>query len=168
MKRGIVVDTNVPVVANRQSAQASPECVLACVQRLGRITNEAESLVLDDQYLIVTEYIHNLASSGQPGVGDAFLKWVLTNWANPQRCQLVRITPLNGQKVTFQEFPAVPDLAGFDPSDRKFVAVALAHGQQSPILQAVDSKWWEFRDALHCNGVQVDFLCEQDIQRLLS
>lgn len=103
-----------------------------------------------------------MRSDGQPGEGDAFLKWVLTNQANPQRCEHVHINPTeNGNN--FAEFPEDPDLKAFDPSDRKFVAVALSHPDSPPILNAVDSDWWLFRDAFTRNGVHVEFLCPQDI-----
>ena len=164
MKRAIVVDTNVPVVANGRSEQASAECVTTCVQRLAHLKNDVEKLVLDDHWRIIKEYQNNLCSEGQPGVGDSFLKWVLTNHRNTERCDLVRITPTDGHETAFLEFPSDPDLEGFDPSDRKFVAVAVVHSQRPPILQATDSKWWHFRDAMSRNGVAVEFLCEEDIQ----
>ena len=59
-------------------------------------------------------------------------------------------------------------LEGFDPDDRKFIAVACAHPEKPPILQAVDSQWLDFRDALRENGVTVAFICEDDIQRLVE
>jgi len=165
----VVVDTNVAVVANGHSKQASPECAISCSQRLLGITNGKEKLALDDQREIINEYSRNLRSSGQPGAGDAFLKWVLTNLTNTGRCELVHITPVeNAPLKTFHEFPSDPALNNFDPDDRKFVAVALAHQQRPPILQAVDTKWWNFRDALLRNDVRVEFLCENDIRRIIA
>lgn len=151
----VVVDTNVPVVANGQSPQASADCVEACVQRLRQITSEG-TLVLDHDFYILGEYLRNLRSNGQPGVGDAFLKWALTNRTNPRRCTLVHIEPLGN---SFAEFPDSTDLAGFDLADHKFVAVALAHQGHPPILNAVDSDWWHYRKALESHGVAVEFLC---------
>ncbi|HSU82609.1 MAG TPA: hypothetical protein VLR69_09330, partial [Thermoanaerobaculia bacterium] len=54
-----------------------------------------------------------------------------------------------------------PDLAAFDPSDRKFVAVAVASGEQPEILNASDTDWWHHREALSRHGVEVRFLCPQ-------
>lgn len=159
-----VVDTNVPVVANGKSAQASPDCVLKCVESIGTVTKGGR-LVLDDGWLIIAEYTKHLAPSGQPGPGDAFLKWVLTNWTNPERCDLVPISPRKGTKTDFSEFPQDPKLRKFDPSDRKFVAVARAHPECPPILQAVDLKWWDYRRALKSHGVTVQFLCPKHVQR---
>jgi hypothetical protein len=165
----VVVDTNVAVVANGRSEQASPDCVLNCARQLRRITSGAEKLVLDDQWMIIREYQSNLRFSGQPGVGDAFLKWVLTNRYNAERCELVSITLIIDESgMTFEEFPSDPALSGFDRDDRKFVAVALAHSQKPPILEAVDTGWWVFRKALCRNGVKVKFVCEDDIRRLLA
>jgi hypothetical protein len=165
----VVVDTNVSVVANRQSRQASNNCFLTCVERLWRITNDEDRLVLDDSWRIIKEYKNNLQSSGQqPGIGEAFLKWVLTNRENPQRCDQIRINQVGNDDTTFAEFPFTDELAGFDRSDRKFVAVALSHPGNPTILQAVDSKWWGFRDALQANGVSVEFICESDIEHLYN
>ena len=162
----VVVDTNVPVVANGRSAQASPGCLLACIQRLDRVV-AAETVVLDDQWRIMREYLNNLRSSGQPGAGDRFLRWVLINVRNPERCEFVPITPIGGDDpddTDFAEFPDDLALAGFDPNDRKFVAVACAHPQRPPILEATDPDWWNFRHALRTYGVQIEFLCEQEVR----
>ncbi len=158
-----IVDTNVPVVANGRSEQASVESVNVCALQLKQITREGK-LVLDDRWRILREYMKYLSSSGQPGVGDAFLKWVFNNIANPARIEIVLITPINPNdpdNADFREFPDDPALASFDPSDRKFVAVCLAHSQHPPILNATDRDWWDFREALSVHGVQVRFLCEE-------
>ena len=164
----IIVDTNVPLVANGRADQASEDCVETCIDILMQITGGEVKLALDDQRRIVAEYRNKLNPDGFPGVGDAFLKWVEINWANPQQCELVSITPLDDLETDFQEFPADPALVDFDPDDRKFIAVALAHSENPPILQAVDSGWWNYRDALHRNGVTIDFICENDIRSMLN
>ncbi len=161
----VVVDTNVPVVANGKSEQASADCVQTCAERLGEIMRGEVKLVLDNRWIILGEYMQNLRSSGV-NVGDRFLGWVLRNWTNPEQCDLVSITPVNGSDNAFEEFPNDPALDGFDPADRKFIAVACAHLESPPILQAVDSKWLNFRDVFRQNGVTVEFICEDDIQRL--
>ena len=159
-----IVDTNVPVVANSHSEQASPDCVTACVNALQDITDSSERLVLDDDWAVIREYLANLRSDGQPGVGDAFLRWVLTNQANPARCELIAL-PVDAEGE-YEHFPKDHMLARFDPADRKFVALALAHPSRPRVLEAVDPDWWHHRRALHANGVVVQFLCPQDIARL--
>ena len=160
----VVVDTNVPKVANGFSEQASEDCVEICVDRLEQITKGEIKLALDDQRRIIDEYRRQLDPSGQPGFGDAFLKWVEINWTNPEWCDLVEITPVAGPKINFEEFPNDPDLEDFDDDDRKFVAVACAHPDNPPIWQAVDSKWRNFLDALQRNGVTVEYICEDYFQ----
>ena len=160
----VVVDTNVAVVANGHSPQASANCVAICINRLERIIRGEEKLALDDKWIILGEYLRNLRSSGEPGAGDNFLRWVLAN--KNQRCDLVPITPIDSSENEFEEFPDDPALADFDPDDRKFIAVAIAHPEKPLILQAVDSQWWDFRNALRENGIIVEFICEDDIQRL--
>ena len=80
-------------------------------------------------------------------------------------CDKIPITSIGGSNTEFDEFPVDPALAKFDDDDRKFVAVACAHSDKPPILQAVDSGWLHFHAALQQHGVRVEELCPQDVQR---
>ncbi len=75
------------------------------------------------------------------------------------------ITPSGAGDKTFVEFPTDLRLAKFDPSDRKFVATILASGEQAPIINAADTDWWDFRDALSDHGITVEFLCPELMTR---
>ena len=161
----VIVDTNVAVVANGKSEQASWDCEVSCIDKLLEITGGKLKLAVDDQRRIIDEYRNKLSPDGQPGVGDAFLKWVEINWTNEERCDRASITPVENSDTDFREFPEDPALQTFDPDDRKFIAVALAHPEQPPILQATDTQWWDFRESLYRNGVKVEFICEADIQQ---
>jgi hypothetical protein len=160
----VVIDTNVPIAASERSGQASPACIRACQEAILEVLQDKRRLVLDDAGRIIQEYRQNLSPSGQPGLGDQFLKWVFTNWANPERCVLVAIAVKADAPADFEEFPKVEGLDDFDPSDRKFVAVANAHLEKPPILQALDSKWWGWREALASAGIIVHFLCETEVK----
>ena len=160
----VIVDTNVAVVANGKSEQASEECVDTCIGRLEQIIRGETKLVLDADWIILGEYSRNLHLRGTE-VGDRFLTWCLRNRTNPEQCELVSVTPVTNLENEFEEFPKDSELANFDPDDRKFVAVAIAHCEKPPILQAVDSQWLDFRDVLLQHGVRVQFICEDDIQR---
>jgi hypothetical protein len=153
-----VVDTNVPVVANGRAEQASPRCVLACVGALEKV-HDGGVVLLDDGLRVLQEYMDNLSMSGQPGVGDFFMKWVWENQAVPDHCMRVTITLRLDDPDDFEEFPYDPDLAAFDRSDRKFVALALASSLRPTVLNAVDSDWWNYGPALARHGVLVDNLC---------
>jgi hypothetical protein len=159
--KAAVVDTNVLVVANGRAAQAGPGCVANCVETLTQVQATGR-IVLDDRLLILSEYLANASLSGQPGLGDAFLKWVWEHQAVAECCETVAVKPRDG---SFEEFPDTPELEGFDPSDRKFVAVAIASKNNPEVLNAVDSDWWDFRDVLTRNGVHVRFLCPEQFKR---
>jgi len=157
----VVVDTNVAMVASRLTPSADERCVGACIARLREI-QQSGGLLIDDKGHILREYTKNLGLRGQPGAGHAFAKWVHDHQAVPERVRQIPITPRNETGWRrYDEFPDSTDLATFDRSDQKFVAVALASGENPPILNAVDSDWWNHREALTTAGVPIDFLCPQ-------
>jgi hypothetical protein len=153
----VVVDTNVAIVANGRADQAGPSCVLACVNALLDVVRRRRVIVDDGR--IFGEYIRNLSMSGQPGVGDAFFKWIWDQQADPVCCTRVELTP--HEQRGFEAFPDDAALTGFDAADRKFVAVAIASGESPPILNAADTDWWLFRKPLSRYGVTVEFLCPE-------
>lgn len=157
----VIVDTNVILVANGQHEDVGEACVASCARRLQAIMVGGR-IALDDGYRILKEYQHKTSPHLGKRAGDAFLKWLLRNCANPQRCDQVALVDdaLRG----FESFPDDARLAAFDPPDRKFVAVACAHDGHPPIAQAADSKWLDWEAALKDHGVTVDFLCPADIQ----
>lgn len=161
-----VVDTNVPKTANLSQDPANvPEdlkaCVWNCVEAIDHVVKNG-GLVIDAGDEIFTEYRHQLEMSGQPGIGDSFMKWVHDHrWRLPQEDR-VTITK-NGK--TYDEFPEHDDLINFDDSDRKFVAVANAHPEKPPILEATDSKWWGWKDALCSVGIRVIFVCPDYVEQ---
>lgn len=162
MKKGeVVVDTNVPLVANGKAEQAGLECEVACVRKLIQVQSEQRTL-LDDKMLIIGEYRRNLSHSGQPGVGDAFFKWLWENQANEQHCRTVPLT-VHADRG-FVEFPDDARLSSFDLSDRKFVAVALASGTDPQVVNASDTDWWHDRQTLAEHGLQIVFLCPELMQ----
>ena len=161
-KGEVVVDTNVPLVANGKAEQADLKCEVACVRKLIQIQSEQRTL-LDDKMLIMGEYRRNLSHSGQPGVGDAFFKWLWENQANEQHCRIVPLTIHSDRG--FVEFPDDARLSSFDLADRKFVAVALASGTGPKVLNATDTDWWHDRQVLAEHGIQIVFLCPELMEK---
>ena len=160
----VIIDTNVLLVANNIAPQASEDCILETSHFLTQIKTNG-LIVIDDDWLILSEYKHKLNPSGQKlGVGDEFLLWLLRNYTNPQRCRQIKITPING---SFAEFPDAPSLVNFDRSDHKFVAVAIADPKHPPIYNAVDSDWSLPRvtEALATYGVQIVELCPDSLSK---
>lgn len=161
-----VLDTNVPKTANLATqpdfdSDVSDACVCTCIEAVEHITNKRGLLILDTGDEIYNEYRKQLSMKGQPGMGDAFMKWVNDNRYNPEYCSQVTITT-NGD--SYDEFPTHDGLNNFDRSDRKFVAVANSHEEKPPILQATDSKWWGWKDALAEVGIAVQFLCPEYVE----
>ena len=162
----VVMDTNVPMIANLSAhlnlySDIPDSCIRESIRQIKNVTEKSYCLVIDDAGEIFREYRNNLSLKGQPGVGDAFAKWVNDHQWNTSKVDRVQITQ-NGS--SYKEFPAHHELNDFDPSDRKFVAVANAHSEKPPILQATDSKWWGWNDALAEVGIIVHFLCPEYIE----
>ena len=167
----VVVDTNVILVAKGMAAQASQACVQTCIERLNRIVEGSERVVIDDNWEILGEYsdYEEDGSTTAARTGWGFLEWLMRNHANQEQCVKVHITP-SVDGTGFEEFPTDPGLSGFDPADKKFIAVAVVyeneHRQKVPILQAVDSNWYGLREAFARNGLTIDFICEANIRLL--
>lgn len=159
----VVVDTNVAATANGNNADASADCVLASARALQQVMSRGQ-VYLDDGGAIVAEYRRNLSATGQPGPGDVFLKWLLTHEWNECRVTRVHITPRADDPADYEELPAPPEGVVYDPSDRKFLTVSIAHENRPPILQSMDSKWWGWQSALQAHGVRIRFLCPGEIE----
>ena len=149
-----VVDTNVAISANGRETHADEQCQLECVQTL-RAMVAGEMIAIDDGGSILDEYAKNLRWSGQPGTGDAFFKHVFNSQYDPTRIRRVPLTPSEDDRRSFEELP--PNT--FDPSDRKFLAVAVV--ANGVVLNATDSDWNEHRALTDELGVEVRQLCPQ-------
>lgn len=154
-----VIDTNVLLVANGQHTDVSPDCVIACVERL-QAMKKIGVMVIDDSFLILSEYKHKTSLNPPRGVGDVFLKWLLRETGNSTRVE--RVTLTQTAENCFVEFPDPALEPLFDAPDRKFVAVAHAHPDKPPVWQAADCKWLDWWPALQAKGVRVEFLCPDD------
>ena len=164
----VIVDTNVIVIAN-DTDDKRKDCRDHCQDRLQQIRDQREKVVIDGSRRILGEYQNNTRPNVRKGVGDLFVKRLLQNLGNPEICTMVPITSLTGNGTDFEEFPDDNALISFDPDDRKFIAVALAHkrdtGRIPPILLAIDRGWLPFTDALASHEISVDLICEEDMQR---
>lgn len=157
-----ILDTNVLIVANGDAPQMCDDDVSICEKFVVSLYNNS-LIYVDSEYLIFDEYFKNLKRSGQPGVGDAFAKWLYDNQYNENVCKMVAINPLNNEGTLFSEFALEGDLINFDPSDRKFVAVAIASFNIPEICNASDSDWWDFKQPLNDLGVKIKFICPNQL-----
>ena len=137
MRDCVVVDTNVLLVAEGQSSY-SIQCKASCGNTLREIRLN-QTVVLDSGREILTEYRRKLEGiRGQPGLGHEFWKWLINARLSHDSCETVDLT--RHAVKGYEEFPDHDGLKEFDPSDRKFVAVAAAHPKKPSIVQAGDSK----------------------------
>lgn len=79
-----VVDTNVATTANGANRAVSVDCMANSAAALG-VLMKSGHVFFDDAGAVLEEYRRNLSARGQPGAGDAFFKWLLTNEWNVDR-----------------------------------------------------------------------------------
>lgn len=149
-----VVDTNVAVAANGRRTHADLMCQRSCVEQLTAVVKE-EVIAIDDVGLVFQEYTKRLSRSGQPGVGDVFLKYLFDHQYHSARIRRVTVTRSANSRRGFEELP----VNRLDPADRKFLAVAVV--AKAVVLNAMDSDWNEQKALLKHLRVQVRQLCPQ-------
>ncbi|MBK3756343.1 hypothetical protein [Stutzerimonas frequens] len=154
-----IVETNVAIAANGRNTHACLECQLACVEFLEKLVRGRERVTIDSAGLMLGEYARYLYHSGQPSVGDEFFKYLHDNQYVEKKVQMVDISSNNDAKTGFDELP--PN--SMDPSDRKFLAVAIVSGDV--IYNALDSDWDEHHEEIEAMGVSVEQLCPQHAMR---
>lgn len=157
-----VVDTNVIATAEGANPTAGVSCRIASAEALQEVMRQGH-LFVDATGFILSEYL-GAVGTGQPEAGGAFVRWVLQNQWVESTVSRVVITQRTGAPTTFLELPPPTEGTTYDPSDEKFLAVAAAHPERPPVLQAFDSKWWGWQDSLKACGVRVHFLCPEEIQ----
>ena len=99
------------------------------------------------------EYAKHLSYAGNPGVGDMFFKYLHDNQYGQKNIELVTITPIDDENLGFAELPE----NNFDPSDRKFLATAVA--ARAKVVNATDSDWVEQQELMNQLNITVEQLC---------
>lgn len=167
-----IVDVNVPIVANdeaRISQGKQPRanhvddvCRLAAIRSLRDLVRSG-IIVVDELGAVMKEYRKKLDGSGQPGVGDEFLKHVSDHLCVQTRVQITNLTFTS--KGEYAAFPSDPELEKFDKDDRIFVALAIENIDGPRILNAVDSDYSEHQKALEKHGIFVQELCPSRLKK---
>ena len=148
-----VIDANLLAVANLLSKHATLSCAEQCIKLLGSVQGEGGCVSVDENGEIFTEYSRHANHKGQPGVGDAFFKWLFQNQGYEIVCEKVSIK--SHHERGYEEYPDSPKVADFDRSDRKYVAVALSSRYAPAIHNAVDSDWKEYELVFASFGVVI-------------
>lgn len=153
-----VIDTNVPIVANGTDSSVKIDCRISAVELLQKAISQG-TIYLDSGGEIQEEYRRHLNPAGEPGVGDRFFLEVINS--HPSKVSRVEV----GKRADgeFVDLPQAIIDSGFDPSDRKFAAVAKKAA--APVYNAVDSDWVEQRSVIEANGIEIVFLCGHDKTR---
>ncbi|MFZ4828180.1 MAG: hypothetical protein ACOYLB_12580 [Phototrophicaceae bacterium] len=155
-----LIDTNVPLVAMDQ--ERPPDCQRACLALIKRVLAGEVRVVLDTGKHVLQEYRKNMYPDPSNGFASQFLAYLLNNEYTLERVYRVKLTQdADGRYLTF---PDDPRLARFDPSDKKWVALAIGYhhemGESAPIVNASDSDWLEYNSLLREHGIIIEFLCE--------
>lgn len=154
------IDTNVLVVSNGGTPQATYKNQLDCIEFLEKLVLQKEKISIDDLGLILNEYMGYANHSGQPGAGDIFFRYLHDHQAMENICEKVTITPGGDKNVAFEELLTFHEqLTGFDREDQKFLAVAKQSQYNCHICNATDTDWRQFEPQIKAMGIDIIFLC---------
>ena len=161
-----LLDTNVMYTADKHPVAESGEreelsrCAEMSFQLIKNVIQTKEGLVLDDGWEILGEYAKNVDQWKPSGIARAFFIWLHNNRLKFPSEDRVHITPSeNG----YAEFPDLEEFTNFDPSDKKFVAVAYAHAAnpKPTIYVSDDSKWQWYSEGFSKAGIKIEFLDDE-------
>lgn len=159
-----IVDTNVPLTAITTEETIPAVCRRACVKIIGRILAGDILVVLDDQNEALREYRQQMYPDPNPSAGLAsqFLMYLFNYQYDLNRVRRVPIQKL--EDGSYDPFPDDDELRTFDPSDRKWVAIAISFenetSDKAAIVNATDSDWLHFEHTLQRLGIKIEFLCK--------
>jgi hypothetical protein len=159
--RSFIVDTNVFIAANSHSPQVEQSGIEKCQKFIDGLFSNS-TISVDSNNEIFDEYFKHMNRSGQPGIGDMFVKYLYDNQCNPEICEVVEIK--KDKKYLYQVFSDKPDLFQFDRSDLKFIAVYFLSKFSPDIYNACDSDWMENKALLDLYDVKVVELLEYNVK----
>lgn len=151
-----IIDTNVAMVANRQSERVIESCAEKCIEFLIDTKNN-HKVILDEAGAILSEYVQAIRRQRPYELGAQFLMHIFQSQYNVEVIR--RVDLIKNSSNQYVDFPneALPN---FDRSDRKFGALSKVTGVQ--VTNATDSDWLIDRSDLETHGIFVEFLCGCD------
>ena len=164
-----IIDTNLIYLSKTPVADI-PKEMLECARKCsifleGFLKEKDPKIVLDKNLLIYKEYrqAYESLKNSAPNVATIFCDWFFKYLQKiPQNDFIFLKTDASGN---FVDYPSSQSFDKFDPSDRKFIALANAHHEHPPIVEASDCKWWGIKDDLKAIGLEVKFIDEQYIEQ---
>lgn len=161
MARIEVMDTNVLASIDKipPKDKIEKDCIEACIEwfKLFRESDATYKLAVDMGWKILNEYRGQVKKGG---LAERYLNEML---AQPiTRLKFVEIEyDENGNAILEDDFMD-------DPSDRKFVAVALHFDPPTPIVNASDTDWEKSKEKLAKANIIVQELCPNYIKTKLK
>ncbi|MCP4109122.1 MAG: hypothetical protein GY749_26930 [Desulfobacteraceae bacterium] len=161
-----IIDTNVWVVASGLS-WPSEVCVQTCLDWLEEFKESGQSLVVDTASFenesvfggtVISEMRGNL-KEGTYGY-DFLNQHLMAHF-------LFDLTEIRYDK-NGARLPTDIHLPGFEPADRKWVALHLEHLQHPPVHNASDGDWIKFEENLCEAGIAVNQLCEVELRQRVA
>lgn len=161
-----LIDTNVPLVA--VDSKRPRTCQRACIALIKSILAGEVRVILDEAGQVLREYRQNMYPDPNPasGLASQFLLYLYNHQHTAEVVHRMKLTQdVDGN---YETFPDDPRLERFDRSDKKWVALAISHqnqtGEVAPIVNASDSDWVEYAALLREYGVVIEFLCPELFQ----
>lgn len=133
-----IIDTNIFIAANGKADQLKEEDINKCKLFVASLFSDT-TISLDLQGEIFKEYFDHVNWSGQPGIGDAFVKNLWDRQHDKTICEMVDIK--KDKNGIYKQLRNKDDLLQFDPNDHKFIAVCLGSKNPVGICNACDSDW---------------------------
>ena len=159
-----IIDTNVWVVASGGHEGAFGDCVMACIELLSGLREQGAALVMDESSFlgecpgnsVLRELKDNLREGGYGH--DLFWNHVFHNGCfTPVRIDHDDEGAALPMVILQREQDGSTN--SFEPSDRKWIALQLAHPLHPEIHNAVDGDWEKARQDLATYGIRVKQLC---------
>jgi hypothetical protein len=150
-----ILDTNVLLVASAadpsspfDDTHVPPQETEIVFEWLAAFRSDtSQRMVWDEAWAIYAEYRHKLSDQ------DYGLRVLAEKMAT------ARFVPIELDDDGSAKVPE--EFRGFDRSDRKFLAVALADTHRSAIVNASDTDWLQIEREIHDEGVEVIHLIER-------
>ena len=140
-----IVDTNVFIAANGMADQLNEADIDKC--RLFVCSLFEDTVVsVDMRGEIFEEYFSHMNRSGQPGIGDAFVKHLWDRQCDKNVCEMVNV--IKNKDGMYEHILEKGGLLQFDKSDLKFIAVYFGSQNKVVICNACDSDWENNRELL--------------------
>jgi hypothetical protein len=147
-----IIDTNILVAANEDARHLNLSDTIKCQKFTASLFSGAV-VSIDDKQEIFREYFKYASRSGQPGIGDAFAKYLWDHQFDNSKCEIVK-TEFH-EHCVYSILADKEDLLSFDRSDLKFIAVYFGSRNSPIICNACDGDWKEKKALLDKYNVKI-------------